>query len=223
MKLKKLETKPNEVYQDSKEKRNGFMDWVDNIKSKFEKDDSSDELLTFQRKQDKFKKEHRKRIVVWTLLGLTAVSTITALAVPILNNINMSKPSVETTSKSLDTAKSSIASSEPVVVPSSETTASSTETSSSMSQEELDAKIQEAVNTATSTLTSEYKTKLDEATKKIQDANTATQSAIAERDALKSQVGSLTSERDALRKELDALKGTSTSSSSNSNTLEIPD
>lgn len=180
-----------------------------NIRNPFRKKSEPDEELTFATKHKQGKQKDIKKLVTYSLVGLVLISSIGAVAVPLLQSINFSKPqTVEQADKDVQAALSKLKSTpdEPKSVENSSTTTSTTE--------DIDAKVKTGVEEATKSVVQEYNKKLDEATKQVQEAN-------SKATDLESKNATLQSEKEALQKQVDELKSklnASTPSSTQNNT-----
>lgn len=186
-----------------------------NIRNPFSKKSETDEELTFATKHKQGKQKDIKKLVTYSLVGLVLISSIGAVAVPLLQSINFSKPqTVEQADKDVQAALSKLKSTpdEPKSAEHSSTTTSSTTTPSTT--EDIDAKVKTGVEEATKSVVQEYNKKLDEATKQVQEAN-------SKATDLESKNATLQSEKEALQKQVDELKSklnASTPSSTQNNT-----
>lgn len=170
-----------------------------NIRNPFRKKSEPDEELTFATKHKQGKQKDIKKLVTYSLVGLVLISSIGAVAVPLLQSINFSKPqTVEQADKDVQAALSKLKSTsdEPKSAENSSTTTSSTTPSTT---EDIDAKVKTGVEEATKSVVQEYNKKLDEATKQVQEAN-------SKATDLESKNATLQSEKEALQKQVDEFK-----------------
>lgn len=185
-----------------------------NIRNLFNKKSEPDEELTFATKHKQGKQKDIKKLITYSLVGLVLISSIGAVAIPLLQSINFSKPqTVEQADKDVQAALSKLKSTqdEPKSVENSSTTTSTTMSST----EDIDAKVKTGVEEATKSVVQEYNKKLDEATKQVQEAN-------SKATDLESKNTKLQSEKEALQKQVDELKSklneSTTSSTQNTTT-----
>lgn len=185
-----------------------------NIRNPFNKKSEPDEELTFATKHKQGKQKDIKKLITYSLVGLVLISSIGAVAIPLLQSINFSKPqTVEQADKDVQAALSKLKSTqdEPKSVENSSTTTSTTMSST----EDIDAKVKTGVEEATKSVVQEYNKKLDEATKQVQEAN-------SKATDLESKNTKLQSEKEALQKQVDELKSklneSTTSSTQNTTT-----
>lgn len=166
-----------------------------NIRNPFHKKSEQDEELTFATKHKQGKKKDIKKLVTYSLVGLVVISSIGAVAVPLLQSMNFSKPAtVEQADKDVQSALAKLKSTQ-----SGETTSADNSSTTTTTTEDIDAKVKTGVEEATNSVVQEYNKKLEEATKQVQEAN-------SKATDLESKNATLQSEKEALQKQVDELK-----------------
>ena len=162
-----------------------------NIRNPFHKKSEQDEELTFATKHKQGKKKDIKKLVTY----LVVISSIGAVAVPLLQSMNFSKPAtVEQADKDVQSALAKLKSTQ-----SGETTSADNSSTTTTTTEDIDAKVKTGVEEATNSVVQEYNKKLEEATKQVQEAN-------SKATDLESKNATLQSEKEALQKQVDELK-----------------
>lgn len=230
--MAKLNKEP--MNRSGKEPKEPF--WV-GLVNKFKKKDAEQEEMTFATKHKRGREMDKKKIGLYFVLGLVIVSTLGSLALPLVQQLQASKPKQETQNKTLDESLKKLESNKKDVGTKAvgediqKTEASSDkkddtteskkdEVKATDTQETINKKVQEELEKATAKVVEEYNKKLEDATKNIQDANSENAKLKGEKEALQKQVEELkqkASQAQTLR------PSSGTSSSGNDDRVNIPD
>lgn len=230
--MAKLNKEP--MNRSTKEPKEPF--WVGLI-NKFKKKNTEQEEMTFATKHKRGREMDKKKIGLYFVLGLVIVSTLGSLALPLVQQLQASKPKQETQNKTLDESLKKLestkkdAGTKSVGEDTQKTEASSDkkddtteskkdEVKATDTQETINKKVQEELEKATAKVVEEYNKKLEDATKNIQDANSENAKLKGEKEALQKQVEELkqkASQAQTLR------PSGGTSSSGSDDRVNIPD
>lgn len=234
--MAKLNKEP--MNRSAKEPKEPF--WV-GLVNKFKNKDAEQEEMTFATKHKRGREMDKKKIGLYFVLGLVIVSTLGSLALPLVQQLQASKPKQETQNKTLDESLKKLESNKKDVGTKAvgediqKTEASSDkkddtteskkddkkdEVKATDTQETINKKVQEELEKATAKVVEEYNKKLEDATKNIQDANSENAKLKGEKEALQKQVEELkqkASQAQTLR------PSSGTSSSGSDDRVNIPD
>lgn len=182
--------------QKEKHKTEEKSNWFTHLFKSKKKDD---EELTFATKHKKAKSVDKKRMTLYFVLGLVVISSLGAVAMPLIQQLQASKPEqrvqadntldsaldkLKENKKDIDTKK--------IGEDIDKTTKSKdNEIKADDNQEAVNKKVQEELDKATAKVVDEYNKKLKEATSRVQTNNEELATTKAENEALQKQVNEL--------------------------------
>lgn len=154
--------------------------------------------LTFESKKHQARDVDKKKIWKHVLLGLMLVSTAIGLAIPTLQNLNVTKPKPVTTNVSLADAMQKASkriepstSSEETPKETTPSTTPKEETLTDIQKVQIEKEVQARLEEATQKVVNDYNQKLQQITQQVQDANQAAAQYKKERDELAQKVATL--------------------------------
>lgn len=178
-----------------KHKTEEKSNWFINLFKSKKKDD---EELTFATKHKKAKSVDKKRMTLYFVLGLVVISSLGAIAIPLIQQLQASKPEQQVQAdNTLDSALDKLKENKKDIDTKKigedidKTTKSKDNEIKDDNQEAVNKKVQEELDKATAKVVDEYNKKLKEATSRVQTNNEELATTKAENEALQKQVNEL--------------------------------
>lgn len=199
-KLDRNSTRPEENRVTEKPESQGS--WFDKLTKLFKSEDKEKEELTFETKHKKARSIDKKKVTLYTVLGLMVVSSLGAIAMPLISQLKAPEQKQEVQpEKTLDNAlklkenKNTIETRKPGEDIGDEKKSDEEKKDEKDikpgDQDAINKKVQEELDKATAKVVEEYNKKLAEATARVQSNNVEVANLKAENQTLQKQIEDL--------------------------------